>query len=149
MVNTFKGKQYIGSAKDFFIRLNEHLNNKNNSNASLQKAFVKYGLANFNVYIYEYFTYESRIISHKSLTELETSYISKFNFNSLYNFSPIAHYNLAYKHTDVAKLKISKSGKFNPMDGKSHSEETKAKISERMNRYPLGVGIFDLKGNLI
>jgi len=102
--------------------------------------------------IYEYLTYAcfaGKIISHKSLTELETSYISKFNFNSLYNFSPIAHNNLGYKHTDEAKLKISKPGKLNPMHEKSHSEETKAKISERMNKYPLGVGIFDLKGNLI
>lgn len=56
LVNTINGKQYIGSAKDFFIRLNEHLKYKNNSNAALQKVFVKYGLAKFNVYIYEYFT---------------------------------------------------------------------------------------------
>ena len=41
LVNTVNGKQYIGSAKDFFIRLNEHLKYKNNSNAALQKAFVK------------------------------------------------------------------------------------------------------------
>ena len=62
--------------KTFFIRLNEHLKYKNNSNAALQKAFVKYGLDKFKICIYEYFTYESKIISHKSLTELETSYLS-------------------------------------------------------------------------
>ncbi|CCC14795.1 hypothetical protein SMACR_12679 [Sordaria macrospora] len=106
LVNTVNGKQYIGSAKDFFIRINEHLKYKNNSNVALQKAFVKYGLDKFKLYIYEYFTYESKIISHKSLTELppprgppqlccgvfrgggsETSYISKFDFDTLYNFS--------------------------------------------------------------
>lgn len=43
---------------------------KNNSNVALQKAFVKYGYGKFKIYIYEYFTYESKIISHKSLTEL-------------------------------------------------------------------------------
>jgi hypothetical protein len=46
-INTINGKQYIGSAKDFYIRLNEHLNNKK-SNTSLQTAFNKYGLDNFN-----------------------------------------------------------------------------------------------------
>lgn len=149
MVNTVNDKQYIGSAKDFFIRINEHLKYKNNSNVALQKAFVKYGLGKFKLYIYEYFTYESKIISHKSLTELETSYISKFDFDTLYNFSLIAHNNLGYKHTDESKLKISKPGNLNPMYGKIHSEDTKAKMSESKNKYILGVGIFDLEGNLI
>lgn len=149
LVNTVNGKQYIGSAKDFFIRINEHLKYKNNSNVALQKAFVKYGLDKFKLYIYEYFTYESKIISHKSLTELETSYISKFDFEILYNFSTIAHNNLGYKHTDESKLKISKPGSLNPMYGKTHSEDTRVKMSERKNKYLLGVGIFDLEGNLI
>lgn len=35
------------------------------------------------------------------------------------------------------------------MYGKSHTENTKAKMSEKKNKYILGVGIFDLKGNLI
>ncbi len=98
---------------------------------------------------FKYFTYESKIVSHKSLTELETSYISKFDFDTLYNFSPIAHNNLGYKHTDESKLKISKPGNLNPMYGKTHSEDTKAKMSERKNKYSFGVGIFDLDGDLI
>lgn len=32
MLNTVNNKQYIGSAKDFYVRLNEHVNYKNNSN---------------------------------------------------------------------------------------------------------------------
>jgi len=86
--------------KTFFIRLNEHLKYKNNSNASLQKSFVKYGYGKFKFCIYEYFSYEIRIISHKCLTELETSYLSKFKLESLYTFSLIAHNNLVYKHTN-------------------------------------------------
>jgi group I intron endonuclease len=42
-VNTENGNRYIGSAKDFYLRLNEHLANKK-SNIALQNAFVKYGL---------------------------------------------------------------------------------------------------------
>ena len=150
--------------KTFFIRLNEHLKYKNNSNAALvffliislklcrkkkKKAFVKYGFGKFKFCIYEYFSYESRIISHKSITELETSYLSKFKLETLYNFSLIAHNNLGYKHTNESKLKISKPGDLNPMFGKIHSEETKDMMRKRKNKYPLGVGIFDLQGNLI
>ena len=35
------------------------------------------------------------------------------------------------------------------MYGKTHSEDTRVKMSERKNKYLLGVGIFDLEGNLI
>ena len=85
-----------------------------------QKAFIKYGIDKFKLYIYEYFTYESKIISHKLLTELETSYISKFYFNTLSNFSPIAYNNSGYKHTEESKLKISKPGSKNPMYGRRY-----------------------------
>lgn len=78
-INTVNGKQYIGSAKDFYLRLNEHLNNKK-SNTNLQKAIKKYGLDKFHWVIYEYFTYESKIISSKALTDLETSYIKSLDF---------------------------------------------------------------------
>ena len=56
---------------------------------------------------------------------------------------------MGYKHTEESKLKISKPGSSNPMFGKNHTEDTKAKMSERKNKYILGVGIFDLNGNLI
>jgi hypothetical protein len=149
LVNTINGKRYIGSAKDFFVRLNQHLKHNRLSNIALQKALAKYGYENFKICIFEYFTYESKIVSHKSLTMLETSYLSKFSLKTLYNFSVIAHNNLGYKHTEETKLKISKPGKKNPMFGKSHNENTKAMMSEKKNKYPLGVGIFDLGGNLI
>ena len=40
------GNQYIGSAKDFYLRLKGHLENKK-SNVALQRAFAKYGLDQF------------------------------------------------------------------------------------------------------
>ncbi len=52
-------------------------------------------------------------------------------------------------HTNEALALISKPGELNPMYGKKHSEATKAVMSEKKNKYPLGVGIFDLEGNLI
>ncbi|KGQ02207.1 putative intron-encoded endonuclease 1 (mitochondrion) [Beauveria bassiana D1-5] len=172
-INTINGKQYIGSAKDFYIRLNEHLNNKK-SNSNLQKAFVKYGLQNFNWVIYEYFTYESKILDHDALTELETNYIQAFDYSTLYNMKRIATSMLGYKHTDEAIQKmierfqdksnhpmfgkthseevlklISKPGSLNPMFGKTHSDKTKELMARKKNKYINGVGIYDLNGNLI
>lgn len=89
-------------AKDFYLRLNEHSKNKK-SNIALQNAFLKYGLDKFEFGIYEYFTYESKIVSSKALTDLETSYISKFNFNTLYNFKVIATSSLGYKRARAVK----------------------------------------------
>lgn len=172
-INTVNGKQYIGSAKDFYIRLNEHLNNKK-SNVSLQKAFNKYGLDKFNWVIYEYFSYETKILSNEGLTKLETSYIKAFDFSTLYNMKREASSMLGYKHTDEAIQKmierykdktnhpmfgkshseevlklISKPGELNPMFGKKHSDNTKELMAKKRNKYLNGVGIFDLEDNLI
>lgn len=68
-INFVNGKQYIGSAKDLYIRLFEHLDNKK-SNIALKNAIVKYGLAKFNFCSYEYFTFKSKVISNKVLTDL-------------------------------------------------------------------------------
>ena len=120
--------------KTFCIRLNEHLKYKNNLNAALQKAFVKYGFAKFKFCIYEYFSQDSRIISYKYLTELETSYLSKFKLETLYNFSLIAHNNLGYKQTNESKLKISEPGDSNPVFVKIHSEETKGMMRKEREK---------------
>jgi predicted GIY-YIG superfamily endonuclease len=106
-LNKVNGKQYIGSAKDLYLRLNEHLSHRK-SNKALQAAISKYGLDNFNFCIYEYFTYENKATSFKLLTDLETMYIKKFNFSNLYNFLENASSSEGYKHTDVAKQKMVK-----------------------------------------
>lgn len=172
-INTVNGNQYIGSAKNFYLRLNEHLNNKK-SNRSLQYAFDKHGLDKFKWIVYEYFSYESKIISHEALTNLETSYIKAFDFSTLYNLKIDATSSLGYQHTEEAKAKmveyykdknnhpmygkthseeilklISKPGELNPMFGKTHSEESKKIMATKKNKYLNGVGIFDLNGNLI
>lgn len=172
-VNTINGKQYIGSAKDLYLRLNEHLSNKK-SNSALQDAFNKYELDKFNFCIYEYFTYKSKIISNKALTDMESDYISKFKFNTLYNFKAIATSMLGYKHTEEARKKmveffkdknnhpmfgknhtkealalISKPGELNPVSRKRHCEETKTRISKKMSKHSSGVGLYDLDENLI
>lgn len=148
-INTTNGNQYIGSAKDFYIRLNEHLNNRK-SNIILQKAFNKYGLENFNWIIYEYFSYGTKILSGEDLTKLETSYIKYFDFYTLYNMKREASSMLGYKHTDAAIQKMIqrfKDSTNHPMFGKKHKEETKELMRMKRNKYLDGVGIYDLNNN--
>lgn len=173
IINTVNNKLYIGSAKDLYLRFIEHLSNKK-SNIALQNYIKKYGLDKFNFYVYEYFTYHNKMISHKGLTDLETSYMKKYLIDDLYNFTTTATSIAGYKHTDEAKLKmlkryedksnhpmygkrhtdtalklISKPGVLNPMFGKTHNEATRKIISDKMSKYPNGVGIYDLNGNLV
>jgi group I intron endonuclease len=126
-INTVNGKLYIGSAKDLYLRLIEHLSNKK-SNIALQNAMLKYGLDKFNFGVLEYFTYNSKAVSHKTLTDLETSYIEKYSFDNLYNFLRTATSLAGYKHTDKAKLKMLKwyeTKSNHPMYGKTHSASTR------------------------
>lgn len=172
-INTVNNKQYVGSAKYLYVRLAEHISNKK-LNKALQNAFDKYGLDKFKFCIYEYFTYDSKTISGKALTDLETSYIERFDFDTLYNFMKTATSLTGYKHSHEARLKmvkrledktnhpmfgkthdentlklISKPGELNPMFGQKHAESTKEKISDRLSKHPSGVGIYDLSNNLI
>lgn len=80
-INKLKDKQYIGSARNIYLRLQEHISGKK-SNRALQAAILKYGIQNFNFYVYEFFSYENKDTSGKFLTELERSYIRKFQFNN-------------------------------------------------------------------
>lgn len=99
----------------------------------IQKAFNKYGLDKFNWVIYEYFSYETKILSNEGLTKLETSYIKAFDFSTLYNMKREASSMLGYKHTDEAIQKMIERYKDktnHPMFGKSHSEEVLKLISK-------------------
>ena len=80
---------------------------------------------------------ESKIISDKALTDLETSYINRglrpLNFDNLYNFKAIATSSLGYKHTEEARLKMVdyyKDKNNHPMFGKTHTEEALGLISK-------------------
>ena len=164
--NPKKIKQYIGSSKDLYHRLMDHLKGRD-SNSRLQRSISKYGIENFKIYIY-YFHIDASVI----LTDIETEVIKSFPFNNLYNYKKEANSTLGYKHTlkaikkmklrykdktkhpmygknhDIFALsKISKPGKLNPMFGKTHSIETKLKMSLSKSKVP--VGLYDTNNNLI
>lgn len=105
-----------------YLRLVEHLSNKK-SNIVLQNAIVKHGLSNFNFCVYEYFTYDSKVVRNKVLTDLKTSYIAKYSFDSLYIFMRTATSLTGYKYTDEAKLKMLNRFEYksnHPIYGKKH-----------------------------
>ena len=171
--NTVNKKQYIGSAKDLYQRLLEHIAG-NKSNKALQRGVKKYGWNKFRFFVYKYYSDSNKVVRNSQLTDLETKYIGKFKFSMLYNFKKTATSMLGYKHTEEALLKmieryknkenhpffgkthteeakklISKPGKENPMFGRKHSEATKLLISRNMSRYPGGVGLYSLNNNLL
>jgi group I intron endonuclease len=66
--------------------------------------------------------YKSKIINNKALTDLESSYINKFEFDTLYNLKVIATSMLGYKHTEEARKKMIeffKDKNNHPMFGKN------------------------------
>ena len=136
LVHETNGKQYIGSAKDLYMRLLEHILGKN-LNKSLQIAIKKYGLNNITFHILEYV---NKPIINKILTDLETKYIAKFDFKNLYNFKRIFTSMLGYKHTPEALLKMVKRFKYkinHPMYGKTHTEEAKNLIRKLGDKNPM------------
>lgn len=163
-----KIKQYIGSSQDLYHRLLDHLNGRD-SNSRLQRSIAKYGIENFKIYIYYFHLARS---TNVILTDLETEVIKSFSFYTLYNFKKEANSSLGYKHTikaikkmklrfkdktkhpmygkkhdSFAISKISKPGNLNPMFGKTHSIETKIKMSLSRSKVP--VGLYDTNNNLI
>ena len=120
-------KQYIGSSKDLYQRLMDHLKGRD-SNIRLQRSINKHGLLNFEFVIY-YWHEDSSVI----LTDIETKVIKSFPFENLYNFKKEANSSLGYKHTIAAikKMKLRLQNKFNhPMFGKSHTNFALSKISK-------------------
>lgn len=159
-------KQYIGSSKDLYQRLSDHLNGRD-SNSRLQRSISKYGIDKFHLVIY-YFHYDTSVI----LTDIETKVIKSFPFENLYNYKKEASSSLGYKHTieaikkmkkrfliksnhpmfgkkhdEFALAKISKPGVLNPMFGKKHTNVTKQKMS--LVKSKINLGLYDLDNNLI
>lgn len=82
-------------------------------------------------FIYEDFSSESKILSSKTLTDLERASIKKFDFNTLYNFKASATSSLGYIHNEEAIFNVVEFYKYNhPMFGKKHTAEALVLISK-------------------
>lgn len=152
-INKINGKRYIGQAKNFNKRHNEHIRMKMN-NTPIDKAFNKYGNENFEIIILK------ENLSNQCLMNLyECYYIKKYdtlckNKNG-YNIASGGHNGNVFEgktnkemneirkkmsdkakvreisHETRNKLSKAKKGENNPNYGKKHSSESRKKISEK------------------
>ena len=103
ITNTITNKIYVGSAVNIDLRWKEHLNdlrkNKHHS-IKLQRAFVKYGEANF--------IFDVIMLCDKSeLIVNEQTFIDKLeSYKKGYNSCPIAGSRLGSKQSEETKNKI-------------------------------------------
>lgn len=129
--NTINNMLYIGQSVDIQKRWIEHryeLNKGIHINKHLQRAWNKYGQDAFVFSILE-------LCDEEDLNNLETEYIASYKSNNEeygYNLTIGGDGVRGWVPTDEwrQKLKIANAGENNPMFGRSHTVETKKKISE-------------------
>lgn len=172
ILNKLNGKQYVGSAKNFYKRKTQHLKNlqlNKHPNLYLQNAWNKYGESMFEFIVLE------KINDKGDLIEREQWWID--NSNSEYNICKIANSSLGIKRRPetIEKIRQANLGLKHPewrnkikseaQGGENHwtkkkrfSEVSKSKMSEaQKNLYKNGyihpnkkkIYQYDLKNNLL
>ncbi|CCO27482.1 GIY-YIG endonuclease (mitochondrion) [Rhizoctonia solani AG-1 IB] len=177
-VNLITGKYYIGSAVDLSNRVNDYYQEsyyESRSNTIIVRSILKYGLSNFALVILE-FTDKDNLLSREDhfILTLKPEYnILQNAKNSMgYKHTPesiekIRESSSGRTHSLEARQLMSvaakarmteaaiekMSGAGNPFYGKTHSEETKAKLSEaaktwfKNNNTGFAVEVLDLENN--
>jgi group I intron endonuclease len=124
-------KFYIGSAKDLYKRLNEHLNEPTKSNINMQKAILQHGINNFIIIILIYAGDSNELNIIRLLKTLENLYLKIVKIELLYNISldaecpPGNHKKGVFKHSSEIIEKCRKARL-----GTKQTEETKRLIAE-------------------
>ena len=128
IVNLIDGKKYIGSSKNLYNRKSKHiytLRTNSHRNCYLQRAFNKYGEANFSFEVIEFINTEEELLPR------EQYYIELYQVcdrDKGYNLVVDATRNILSDEI-LVKIKENNTGCKNPMYGKNHSLETKLRIS--------------------
>lgn len=126
--NLVTEKVYVGSSKNIKVRIDSHVNDlirNKHTNRHLQFAWVKYGAESFRFEVLEYCERDRRV-------EREQYYINLYNSAEVgYNILPTAGSSFGRKMSEEARKKMSlaKKGKPSLRRGKTHSEESKRKMS--------------------
>lgn len=129
ITNTITNKVYVGSAVNIDLRWKEHLNdlrkNKHHS-IKLQRAFVKYGEANF--------IFDVIMLCDKSeLIVNEQTFIDQLeSYKKGYNSCPVAGSRLGSKQSEETKnkIRVKLKGRPSPKKGTTASAETRVKLSK-------------------
>jgi group I intron endonuclease len=136
IVHIVSGKPYIGSAIDADKRFSEHkfdLIHNHHDNLRLQNAWNKYGSDAFEFKILE------EVLDPANLLEREQYWMDKlrsYDRAKGFNIRKKAESNFGLKHTPETRKKMSENGKGkhnnfgenNPFFGKTHDQETIAKM---------------------
>lgn len=118
IINKFNGKRYIGSAKNFYKRKQNHfsqLKHNKHKNIHLQRSYNKHGKNAFEMLVIEKINFDEDLLLR------EQYWID--NTKPEYNINPIVNSWLGRKHSNETKEKI-RLAKL----GSKHSEESKLKI---------------------
>lgn len=118
-VNKINNKVYVGSGDPICTRLSDYYQPwylTSRTNLYVIKAFNKYTMANFSLYILEYTNSESLIACEQNWIDL---------IDPEYNTNPTAGSTKGYKHTDQALEKMRTLSL-----GRTHTKEVKALMSE-------------------
>lgn len=136
VTNLINNKQYIGQTRVSLQRrwkkhqsiAKNYYNGKRKYISLLSQAIIKYKIESFKIEILE------ENINLIDLDNKETEYINKYNTLSPNGYNLIAIGNNANLISVETRSKLSKSlsGKNNPMYGKTHSDEMKANMRQRM-----------------
>jgi len=105
LVNLVNNHCYVGSSVNLRRRKRQHfydLNTQQHHSDYLQKAYNKYGKANFDFVVICH-------CSQEDLVNLEQYYIDKLE--PVYNILKFAHSGIGYKHTEATKLHLSQVNK--------------------------------------
>jgi group I intron endonuclease len=139
------GKRYVGSASNLKTRLSQYFNInylERNKTMYICNALKEHGYSTFSLSIIEYICITDLSLGEAKILILEREqfyldlvFLDEDKPNS-YNLLPIAGSSLGYKHTEQSLLKFSgenhhmfgKNKRENPLFGRTHSEETLAKM---------------------
>lgn len=137
--NEISGQAYIGQSNNIKKRWSQHKSNlrgHRHENEHLQRAWDRYGEGAFSFYVVEE-------AEEAELDDMEMHYIKYFDtFRNGYNMTKggdatrgLEPWNKGKTHSQETKAKLSaiakkKTGDKNPFFGKKHSERTKAAISK-------------------